>query len=89
MVSMPKIPDQLVSFRERHPLVADALYQTGLCITTFSLALTIARYGPESENPGKIERICPNGAREDEVELGFLAVCLSANHSLGMMLNDV
>jgi hypothetical protein len=59
--------DRIPDFRERHPRVASVLYQIGLCVTTFSLAITIDR---------TMEKVCPNIAREDEFKLGILDVYL-------------
>ena len=78
--------DRIPSFRERHSWVASALYQIGLCIMTFFLAITIGRYGPEIEVLGIVERRCPNGAREDWFQLGFLEVCLRADNCVGIIL---
>lgn len=64
--------DKISGFREQHPWVASVLYQIGLCVMTFFLAITIGRYGPKSEVLGGVERRCPNGAREDWFKLGIL-----------------
>ena len=75
--------------RERHSQLADGLYQVLLCVVTFECAVAIARYDP-SPPTGAItwstggtngsnsttERMCRFGAREDDVDVGSLAVCL-------------
>lgn len=78
--------DRTPGFRERYPRVASGLYQIGLCFMTFFLVITIGRYGPESEVLGRVERRCPNGAREDWFQLGFLEVCLRADNCARMIL---
>ena len=79
---MLDLRDRIPGCKERHPRVASALYQIGLCVMTFPLVITIQR---------NMERIC---AREDEFELWivdvylcrFLDVCLRADNCAGMML---
>jgi len=72
MAPMLDPQDRIPGFREQHPWVASALYQISLCVMTFILAITIGGYGPESEVLDRVERRCPNGAREDWFQLGFL-----------------
>lgn len=78
--------DRVPGFGERHPRVASALYQIGLCVMTFYIAITIGRYGPESEVPVRVERRCPNGAREDWFQLGFLEAYLCCADNCARMI---
>ncbi|KAE9379905.1 hypothetical protein N431DRAFT_476955 [Stipitochalara longipes BDJ] len=64
--------NRISDFREQHPRVASALYRIDLCLMTLFLAITIGRYGPESEALSRVERKCPNGARENWFQLGLL-----------------
>jgi hypothetical protein len=41
----------LTSFKEKHPRIYSFLYQIILIIITFECAVTIARYGPERDDP--------------------------------------
>jgi hypothetical protein len=86
MAPMPDPQDKIPSFSERHSRVTSMLYQISLCIVTFFLAITIRHYGPKSEVLDRVERICPNGAREDKFEIRFLAVYLLADNYIRMIL---
>jgi hypothetical protein len=86
MSPKPDPRDRIPIFRERQPRVANMLYQMGLCLGTFFLLITIGRYGPESEVPDRVERICLNGPIEDEFELGFLGVYLRADSCARIIL---
>jgi hypothetical protein len=50
MSPKPDPRDRIPIFRERHPRVANMLYQMGLCVGTFFLLITIGRYAPKAKS---------------------------------------
>jgi hypothetical protein len=80
--------EKLAAFTKNYPRLASGLYQVFLVVVTFWCALAIARYGSDYANDDSthgptnttnitVERVCRWGAREQDVDVGSMAVCSS------------